>query len=84
MPLKKTCTLVYSEIPCSKNSYHVETSQLISLQINRPVSIGYDFLLKSLSKQILITATVINCRKRKAICFKSLRLNCETVLLLPR
>ena len=53
MFLKKTC-VVCSEIPFSKNSYHIETGQLIALQIK------YDFLLKSVFEQILITATVIN------------------------
>ena len=62
MSLKKTCTIVCSEIPFTKNLYHVIASQLISLQINRAVSMRYHFLLKSFSKQILIAATVINCR----------------------
>ena len=39
MSLRKACTVVCSEIPVSKNSYHIETSQLIALQINWPVSI---------------------------------------------
>ena len=30
----KMCTTVCSEIPFSKNSYHIETSKLIALQIN--------------------------------------------------
>ena len=42
--------------------YHIETNQLISSQINRPVLIPYDFLLKSVSEQVLITAIVINCQ----------------------
>ena len=28
------CTIVCSEIPFSKNSYHIETSKLIALQIS--------------------------------------------------
>ena len=37
MSLKETCTMVCLEIPFSKNSYHIETSQLIALKINWPV-----------------------------------------------
>ena len=43
IPLKKTCTIVPSEIPFSKNSYYTETSRLITLQISWPVSIWYNF-----------------------------------------
>ena len=32
--LKKTCTMVCSEIPFSKNVFYIETSNLITLEIN--------------------------------------------------
>ena len=60
--LKKTYTIVCSEITFSKNSYHVETNQLVALEISWPVSICYDFLLKGIYELILITATVIDFR----------------------
>ena len=57
---KKTCTIVCSEILFSENSYHVKTNKLIAFLINWPISIWYEFLLKAVSKQTLIIATVIN------------------------
>ena len=60
--LKKTCAIVCSEISFSRNSYHVKASKVITLQINWPISIWYDFLLKGVSEQTLSTATVINCK----------------------
>ena len=59
---KKTYTTVCSEASFSKNSYHIETSQLITLQINWPVSTWYDFSLKGVSEQTLIIATAIHFR----------------------
>ena len=44
--LKKTFIIVCSEIPCSKNSCHIETSQLIAWQINWTFPIWFDFLLR--------------------------------------
>ena len=58
----KTCAIVCSEITFKSNSFHTEISQLIALQINRPVSIWYNFLQKGVSKQTLITAIVTDFR----------------------
>ena len=47
-----------------KNSYHIETSQLIYAQISWLVSMRYNFLLKGVSEQaiILFIITVLyNC-----------------------
>ena len=38
--------MVCSEITFSKSSYHIEANQLISLQINWPVSMQCDFYWK--------------------------------------
>ena len=59
---EKNGTIVCSEINYSKNSYHIDPSQLKALQINWPVSIWCNFLLKGVSKQTLITTTVIDFR----------------------
>ena len=60
--LGKTCTIVCSEITFSTSPFHIETSPLLALQINWPFSIWYDFLLKGVSEQTLITAIVIDFR----------------------
>ena len=46
----------------SENTYHVKTSNLIAFQINWLISIWYNFLLKGVSEQTLITVTLINCK----------------------
>ena len=58
--MKETSTTVFSKISFSANSYHVKTSKLMAWQINWPISIWYEFLLKGVSRQTLITATLIN------------------------
>ena len=46
----------------SKNTYHVKASNWIAFQINWLISIWYNFLLKGVSEQTLITVTLINCK----------------------
>ena len=62
MSLKETCSIVCLETPFSKSSYHIETSQLIALQINWPFSIYYDFLLKKYFRTDFSYSHRINCR----------------------
>ena len=59
---EKTCTIICLEITFCKSSYHIETTQLIALQISWPSLICYDFLLKGVSEQTLNKATVIDLR----------------------
>ena len=66
--LNSTCTIVCSETPFSENSYHVKNNISIALQINWPIVIWYDLLLKGVSEQTLITATVINCKIMLFLC----------------
>ena len=70
IPLKKTCMIVCSEISYCENSYHVKTSQLITLQINWPISISYNFLLNGVSRQTLIIATLIQIYRMHIYFFK--------------
>ena len=59
---EKSCTIACSEITFSTNSFYIETSKLIALQINWLISIRYDFLLKGVPEQNLITAIVTDFR----------------------
>ena len=70
MPLKKTCMIVSSEISYYESSYHIKTSKLIALQINWPISISYNFLLKAVSRQTLIIATLIQIYRMQIYFFK--------------
>ena len=52
---EKVTAIICLATVSSKNLHHIETSQFLALQVNFLVSIIYEFLLKVISEQTIIT-----------------------------